>query len=47
MFTQLAVFTHFQDFDQGLLDLSHFIYYIGMIILFLFLAVRKLETKRW
>jgi ABC-2 type transport system permease protein len=47
VFEHLAVFTHFQDFDSGLLNLSHFIYYIGMIILFLFLAVRKLETKRW
>ena len=47
IFEHLAVFTHFQDFDRGLLDLSHFIYYIGMIILFLFLTVRNLETKRW
>jgi ABC-2 type transport system permease protein len=47
VFEHLAVFTHFQDFDRGLLDLSHFIYYFGMIILFLFLTVRNLETRRW
>ena len=47
VFTHLAVFSHAADFDKGLLDLSHFIYYTGMITLFLFLTVRNLETRRW
>jgi len=44
---QLAIFTHFYDFDKGLITLSNVVYYIGFTFLFLFLTVRNLEMRRW
>ncbi len=38
---------HFTDFARGVIDSSHIVYYISMAAVFLFLAVRSLETRRW
>ena len=39
--------THFDDFDRGVIDTKHIVYYLSVIAFFLFLSVRALESRRW
>ncbi|MEX0653548.1 MAG: ABC transporter permease [Phycisphaeraceae bacterium] len=43
----LNVNGQFADFNRGLIDLANFTYFATGIALFLFLAVKVLESKRW
>ena len=43
----LAMSTHFVDFTRGVIDTSHIVYYVSLAAVFLFLAIRSLETRRW
>ena len=43
----LAMSTHFVDFTRGVIDTSHVVYYLSLAAVFLFLAIRSLETRRW
>ena len=43
----LNVNGQFDDFNLGLIDLANFTYFLTGIALFLFLAVKVLESKRW
>lgn len=43
----LNVNWQYQDFSKGLIDISNFVYFASGIGLFLFLAVRVLESRRW
>lgn len=45
--TAISMNAHFTDFSRGVIDTSHVIYYISMAAVFLFVAVRSLETRRW
>ena len=38
---------YFPDFMRGLIDTRGIVYYLSMIVLFLFLAIRSLENSRW
>jgi len=45
---QLWVFRHFQDsFSKGVIDTFHLLFYLGLTVFFLFLAVRTLEARKW
>ena len=44
---EISMRTHFGDFARGIVDTSHIVYYLSMIAVFLFLAVRSVETRRW
>lgn len=37
----------FEDFAKGLLDLTNFVYFLSGTALFLFIAAKVLESKRW
>ncbi|MEX2544030.1 MAG: ABC transporter permease [Phycisphaeraceae bacterium] len=43
----LNVNGQFEDFNKGLIDTSNFVYFVTGIGLFLFLAVKVLESRRW
>ena len=43
----LSLNSHFDDFTRGVIDTSHLVYYGSVAAVFLFLAVRFLETRRW
>ena len=43
----ISMNAHFTDFARGVIDTSHVVYYISMAAVFLFIAVRSLETRRW
>ncbi len=45
--TGISMNAHFTDFSRGVLDTSHIIYYLSMTAVFIFIAVRSLETRRW
>jgi len=38
---------HFPDFMSGIIDTRAIIYYLSVAALFLFLAIRSIETSRW
>ncbi|MBI4234102.1 MAG: ABC transporter permease subunit, partial [Chloroflexi bacterium] len=44
---QLSLTGLFSDFARGIVDTNNVIYYVSMTVLFLFLAVRNLESRRW
>jgi len=44
---QVSITFHFDDFSRGVIDLQSVVYYISVTALFLFLAVRSLESRRW
>jgi ABC-2 type transport system permease protein len=44
----LAVPTHIYDnFFSGVVDLSDVVYFVSIMVLFLFLAARSVESRRW
>ena len=45
--TGISMNAHFTDFSRGVIDTSHIVYYVSMAAVFLFIAVRSLETRRW
>lgn len=45
--SQIGLTTHLDDFYRGVIDTTHIVYYITFTMVFLFLTVRSLETRRW
>ena len=43
----LSLYYHFPDFMRGVIDTRGIIYYLSITVLFLFLAIRSLESSRW
>ena len=43
----LNVNIQFEDFSKGVLDTSNFVYFLSGTMLFLFFAVKMLESRRW
>ena len=43
----LSFYYHFPDFMRGVIDTRGIIYYLSITVLFLFLAIRSLESSRW
>ena len=44
---EIGMKAHFDDFDRGVIDTKHIVYYLSVIAFFLFLSVRALESRRW
>jgi ABC-2 type transport system permease protein len=43
----IAINVHIESLSKGVMDSEDIIYYLCFIVLFLFLTLRSLETKRW
>lgn len=43
----LSPLSHFDDFARGVIDTTHVVYYLSVVVVFLFLATRVLESRRW
>jgi ABC-2 type transport system permease protein len=43
----LAVYTHFTDMTQGVIDTKDVVYFLTVILAALFLTARSVETRRW
>ncbi len=45
--SHLSLLDHFENFAKGLIDTRDVIYYIDFSILFLFMTMRSLESRKW
>jgi ABC-2 type transport system permease protein len=45
--THLSILSHLDDFLKGVLDTSHVIFYISLMLVGLFLTYRSLDSLRW
>lgn len=43
----LSLSHHFADFDRGIIDTRSIVYFVSVSVLFLYLAIRSIETGRW
>ena len=43
----LSIIGHLRDFQKGLIDTQHVIFYLSVIFMSLFLTQRVLESRRW
>ena len=39
--------SHFDDFERGVIDTKHIVYFLSVTAFFLFLSIRALEYRRW
>jgi ABC-2 type transport system permease protein len=44
---QMGLKSHFDDFERGVVDTKHIVYFLSVTAFFLFLSVRALESRRW
>lgn len=42
-----SLFQRYYDFVEGIFDVTHLVYYFGIIILFIFFTVQSVEKRRW
>lgn len=47
IFKDLSFTTRYQDFVNGILNVSHIVFFVSIVIAFNFLTIRVLEKKRW
>ncbi len=47
LISEVGIRSHFTDFDRGVIDTRHIVYFLSFIAFFLFLSIRALESRRW
>ena len=47
LFNHVGLIEHMQDFAQGVIDSRPLILYLSFTVLFLFLTVKVVESRRW
>ncbi len=47
LITEVSMSSHFADFDRGVVDTKHIVYFLSATAFFLFLSIRALESRRW
>lgn len=43
----LSMFDHMRDFVQGVIDTRHITFYLSLTVLFLYLTLKVVESRRW
>lgn len=43
----ISVIARFQNFPDGVIDTKNVVYYVSFVVLFLFFAVRSVESRKW
>ena len=44
---EIGLKSHFDDFERGIIDTKHIVYFLSITAFFLFLSIRALESRRW
>ena len=44
---QLSIVHHLDGFARGLIDTNDLVFYVGLVVFFLFLCARMLDSARW
>ena len=44
---EIGMRSHFTDFERGVVDTKHIVYFLSVTAFFLFLSIRALESRRW
>ncbi len=47
IFRYISISSYFPAFGRGVIDTNAIVYYVSIIVIFLFLTIRSLETRRW
>lgn len=47
LLSEIGFEPHFRDFERGVIDTKHIVYFLSVTAVFLFLAIRALEFRRW
>ncbi|MBI3268097.1 MAG: ABC transporter permease subunit [Planctomycetes bacterium] len=47
VFKFMSLFNHYQNFEKGVYDTRDIVYFASLIVFFLFLAVKVVESRRW
>ncbi len=47
LFKYLGLGTHFDSISRGVLDSRDILYYLSVVVFFLYLNVRSLESRKW
>ena len=47
LINEIGLQSHFEDFGRGVIDTKHIVYFLSVTAVFLFLAIRALEFRRW
>lgn len=47
LLTQISLGSNLMKFLEGVIDTQNIVYYLGVIVFFLFLTVRAVESRRW
>ncbi len=47
LINEIGLRSHYEDFSRGVVDTKHVIYFLSVTAVFLFLAIRALEFRRW
>jgi ABC-2 type transport system permease protein len=47
LFAHLSLIEHMRDFSRGVIDLRALVLYLSLTVLFLFLTLKSVESRRW
>ena len=47
VFTHVSLMEHMRDFARGVVDIRPVVFYVSMTVLFLFLTLKAVESRRW
>ena len=47
LISEIGFQAHYDDFGRGIIDTKHVVYFLSVTAVFLFLAIRALEFRRW
>lgn len=47
LFSHMSLIEHMKDFSRGVVDVRPVVFYVSLTVLFLFLTLKSVESRRW
>jgi ABC-2 type transport system permease protein len=44
---KISITKHFEDFPRGVIDSSHVVFFLSVVVVALFLTYLSLQSRRW